>query len=115
MVVMGKRTGEERLATCLLRADMRLDVNNRLKHLLDVRKCSFHTHQRAVAETGMEYGGITPIGRPEAWRLLIDSRVVDIEVAIIGSGLRASKILIPGRLLADLPGAEVIDSLAIPR
>lgn len=112
VVVMGKRAGEERLATCMLRADTRLDVNDRVKRLLDVRKCSFHAHERAVAETGMEYGGITPIGRPDGWRLLVDARVVDIGVAVIGSGLRASKILIPGRLLADLPGAEVVDSLA---
>lgn len=112
VIVMGKRAGQERLAACLLRADTRLDVNNRVKHLLDVRKCSFHAHERAVAETGMEYGGITPIGRPSDWRLLVDARVLDIDVAVIGSGLRASKILIPGPLVADLPGAEVIDSLA---
>ena len=112
VIVMGKRAGEERLAACMLRADTRLDVNVRVKHLLDVRKCSFHAHERAVTETGMEYGGITPIGLPSQWRLLIDARVLDIDVAVIGSGLRTSKILIPGRLLAELPRAEIIDSLA---
>ena len=60
----------------------------------------------------MEYGGITPVGLPVAWRVLVDARVLDIEVAIIGSGVRRSKLLVPGPLLADLPGAQVIDNLA---
>lgn len=112
VVVMGKRDGQERIAACLVRADTRLDVNNRVKRLLDVRKCSFLSHDRAVAESGMEYGGITPIGVPAAWRILVDSRVPHIDVAVIGSGLRASKLLVPGDLLGRLPRAEVIDDLA---
>ena len=55
----------------------------------------------------MEYGGITPLGLPDGWRLLVDDLVVDIDVAVIGSGVRRSKLLVPGALLADLPGAEV--------
>jgi hypothetical protein len=43
----------------------------------------------------MEYGGITPIGLPEGWRLLVDARCVDIDVALIGSGVRRSKLLLP--------------------
>ena len=60
----------------------------------------------------MEYGGITPVGLPTDWRLLVDSRVLDIQVAVIGSGVRRSKLLLPGRLSGALPGAEVIDGLA---
>jgi len=61
----------------------------------------------------MEYGGITPLGLPSQWRVMVDPRCLDIDVAIIGSGVRRSKILLPGRLLADLPGAEVVDELAV--
>jgi prolyl-tRNA editing enzyme YbaK/EbsC (Cys-tRNA(Pro) deacylase) len=60
----------------------------------------------------MEYGGITPVGLPDEWRLLVDARVTDIDVAIIGSGVRRSKLLVPGALLAELPGAEVVEGLA---
>jgi prolyl-tRNA editing enzyme YbaK/EbsC (Cys-tRNA(Pro) deacylase) len=112
VVVAGKRAGEERIAACLVRADTRADVNNVVKRLLDVRKCSFLALERAVELTGMEYGGITPVGLPADWRLLLDSRVVDIEVAVIGSGIRGSKIFLPGRVLAGLPAAEVITGLA---
>jgi prolyl-tRNA editing enzyme YbaK/EbsC (Cys-tRNA(Pro) deacylase) len=70
--------------------------------------------ERAVEESGMEYGGITPLGLPDGWRLLVDARVVEIDVAIVGSGVRRSKLLLPGRLLAELPGAEVVEQLGVP-
>jgi prolyl-tRNA editing enzyme YbaK/EbsC (Cys-tRNA(Pro) deacylase) len=112
VVIAGKREGEERIAACVVRGDTRADVNNRVKRLLDVRKCSFLDHDRAVAETGMEYGGITPVGVPASWRLLVDARVPDTELVLIGSGIRGSKLILPGRLLGLLPGAEVVDGLA---
>jgi prolyl-tRNA editing enzyme YbaK/EbsC (Cys-tRNA(Pro) deacylase) len=113
VVVSGIRAGEERIAACVVRADTRADVNKAVRKLLDVRKCSFHPHERAVAETAMEHGGITPVGLPPEWRLLVDARCVEIEHALIGSGLRRSKLLVPGPLLAELPGAEVVEGLAV--
>lgn len=112
VVVMGKREGVERIAACVVRGDTRADVNNRVKRLLDVRKCSFLSHDRAVAETGMEHGGITPLGLPASWRLLIDARVPELDAVLIGSGIRGSKIIAPGAALAALPGAEIVDGLA---
>src|SRR5688572_11189000 len=113
VVVAGRRDGEERVAACVVRADTRADVNNLVKRTLDVRKASFLAMDRAVEESGMEYGGITPLGLPAHWRLLVDARVVDIDVAIVGSGVRRSKLLLPGRLLARLPGAEVVQGLGV--
>jgi prolyl-tRNA editing enzyme YbaK/EbsC (Cys-tRNA(Pro) deacylase) len=112
VVVGGRRGGEERVAACVVRADTRADVNVLVKRMLDVRKASFLSMDRAVEESGMEYGGITPVGLPEAWRLLVDRRVLDIEDAIIGSGVRRSKLVLPGGLIGELPGAEVVDGLA---
>jgi len=112
VVVSGKRAGEERVAACLVRADTRADVNDLVKRTLDVRKASFLPLDRAVEETGMEYGGITPLGLPDGWRLLVDEACLTIDVAVIGSGVRASKLLVPGRLLGELPGAEVVPGLA---
>lgn len=112
VVVSGTRAGEERIAACVVRADTRTDVNKVVRKLLDVRKCSFHPHERATAETAMEHGGITPIGLPPQWRLLIDSRCAGIEHALIGSGLRRSKLVLPGELLAELPQAEIVEGLA---
>ncbi len=113
VVVAGRRAGEERVAGCVVRADTRADVNNLVKRALDVRKASFLAMGRAVEETGMEYGGITPVGLPGDWRVFVDAAAVDVEVAVLGSGVRRSKLLVPGRLLGGLPGAEVLEGLGI--
>ncbi len=111
VVVMGRRDGEERVAACVVRADTRADVNNLVKRTLDVRKASFLPMERAVAESAMEYGGITPVGLPDGWRVLVDSACLEIEAAVIGSGVRRSKLVVAGRLLGELPGAEVLAGL----
>jgi prolyl-tRNA editing enzyme YbaK/EbsC (Cys-tRNA(Pro) deacylase) len=59
----------------------------------------------------MEYGGITPVGLPDGWRVLVDSSCLEIPTAVIGSGVRRSKLLVPGRLLGELPGGEVLAGL----
>jgi prolyl-tRNA editing enzyme YbaK/EbsC (Cys-tRNA(Pro) deacylase) len=69
--------------------------------------------ERAVTLTGMEYGGITPIGLPADWPLLVDRRVTGQPMVVIGSGIRRSKILIPGELLGTLPSASVTDGLGV--
>jgi prolyl-tRNA editing enzyme YbaK/EbsC (Cys-tRNA(Pro) deacylase) len=104
VVVMGRREGEERVAA---------DVNNLVKRTLDVRKASFLAMERAVEESGMEYGGITPVGLPGGWRVLVDEACLAIPAAVIGSGVRRSKLLVPGRLLGELPGADVLAGLGI--
>ncbi len=111
VVVAGRREGEERIAGCLVLATSRADVNSVVKKWLDVRKASFLPKERAVELTGMDYGGITPIGLPSSWPVLVDSAVAIAEMLVIGSGLRRSKILVPGQLLAQLPSASVIDGL----
>src|SRR6478672_738640 len=78
VVVAGRRAGEERTAACVVRADTRADVNSLVKRALDVRKASFLAMDAAVEQTGMEYGGITPVGLPDGWRLLVDAACVDI-------------------------------------
>ena len=111
VVVSGARAGDERIAACVVRADTRADVNTLVRKMLDVRKASFLPMDRAVEETGMEHGGITPFGLPEGWRVLVHEVLLDEPVVVIGSGVRRSKLLVPGRLLADLPGAEVVPDL----
>jgi prolyl-tRNA editing enzyme YbaK/EbsC (Cys-tRNA(Pro) deacylase) len=113
VVVAGKREGEERFAACVVLASSRADVNGLVKRYLDVRKASFLPMDRAVGLTGMEHGGITPIGLPAGWPVLVDRMVVERPVVVLGSGVRRSKILLPGSLLADLKGALVIDGLGL--
>lgn len=112
VVVAGKRDGQQRVAACMVLATTRADVNGAVKRRLDVRKASFLPMVDAVEATGMEYGGITPLGLPAAWPILVDARVAELPWAVVGSGVRHSKLILPGAVLATWPGAEVIDGLA---
>lgn len=112
VVIQGRRGEAERIAAAAIRADMRADVNGVVKRLLDARKCSFMSLDDAVARSAMEYGGITPVGLPGDWRVLIDEQVRHLPAVVIGSGIRASKLLLPGELLARYPGSEAIEGLA---
>lgn len=112
VLVLGRRAGDERQACCMTLAHRRVDVNNVVRRRLDVRKASFAPMELAVEASGMEYGGITPVGLPSAWPVWVDGAVADTELVCIGAGIRGAKLLLPGRSLLDLPGAERVDDLA---
>jgi len=112
VIVAGKRADTVSYAACMILATTRADVNGVVRRRLDARKASFAPMDDAVALSGMEYGGIGPIGLPAGWPILVDAAVLARGVVVIGSGLRRSKIALPGSLLAALPGAEVVEGLA---
>ena len=114
VVIAGRRGGETRVAVCMVLATSRADVNGVVRRRLDVRKASFLSMDDAVATTGMDYGGITPLGLPSGWPILVDTAVAELPYAIIGSGVRRSKLAIPGDVLAGWPGAEVVPGLGQP-
>lgn len=106
VIVVGRRSGETRYAAVMVLATMQANVNGVIRRELDVRKCSFTPMDEAVALTSMEYGGITPIGLPPQWPILVDDAVVAAGEVVIGSGLRQSKILLPAAELLGLPNAR---------
>ncbi|MER7908227.1 hypothetical protein ABTY23_00470, partial [Streptomyces sp. NPDC096068] len=55
----------------------------------------------ATGGTGMEYGGITPVGLPAAWPLLVDAAVVD------NSSVRAQQIAKLRRKRLVVPRAAI--------
>lgn len=113
VVVAGKRGGDVTLAACLVLSTTRVDVNGAVRRHLGVRKASFAPMDTAVGETGMEYGGITPVGLPAHWPLLIDAAVVATPYVLVGSGARRGKLIMPGKVLAALPGAVVLEGLGV--
>ena len=114
VVVAGRRGEDERTAACVVLATTRADVNGFVRRRLDVRKASFMAMDAAVESTGMEYGGITPIGLPSGWPVLVDGRVDRTAWVVVGSGVRRSKLFVPGALVATVPGGEVHEELAGP-
>lgn len=112
VVVAGRRGEETRYAACLVLATTRADVNGLVRRRLNARKASFAPMDDAVSITGMEYGGITPIGLPQDWPVLVDAAVAATDAVVIGSGIRGSKLALPGALSIRLPGAELTQALA---
>jgi prolyl-tRNA editing enzyme YbaK/EbsC (Cys-tRNA(Pro) deacylase) len=111
VVVAARRGGETRFAACVVLATTRADVNGLVRRHLEARRASFAPLEAAVAETTMEYGGITPIGLPAHWPILIDAAVAASPRVVVGSGLRRSKLTLPGKALSDLPGRRVLEGL----
>jgi prolyl-tRNA editing enzyme YbaK/EbsC (Cys-tRNA(Pro) deacylase) len=107
VVVAGRREGQTRMAACMVLATTRADVNGLVKRELDVRKASFAPMAEAVELTGMEYGGITPIGLPVTWPVLVDEAAAAQDWVVIGSGVRRSKLILPGAALGRLPSAAI--------
>jgi prolyl-tRNA editing enzyme YbaK/EbsC (Cys-tRNA(Pro) deacylase) len=114
VVVATRRAGRTGLVACVVLATTRADVNGLVRRHLGARKASFAPQDVAVAETGMAYGGITPVGLPAGLPVLVDAAVAGADLVVIGSGTRGSKLAVPGRVLAALPGAEVLEGLGLP-
>jgi prolyl-tRNA editing enzyme YbaK/EbsC (Cys-tRNA(Pro) deacylase) len=114
VVVAARRAGQTTLAACVVLATTRADVNGLVRRHLGARKASFAPQDVAVAESGMAYGGITPVGLPADWPVLVDPAVAAADVVVIGSGIRGSKLAVPGSALAALPSAEVLEGLGQP-
>lgn len=112
VVIAGRRGDRTTYAACMVLANTRADVNGVVRRLLDARKASFAPMDDAVGLTGMEYGGITPVGLPADWPIFVDAAVAATDRVVIGSGLRRSKLSLPGAALGRLPGAQVVDGLA---
>jgi prolyl-tRNA editing enzyme YbaK/EbsC (Cys-tRNA(Pro) deacylase) len=112
VIVAARRGGDVRFAACVVLATTRADVNGVVRRRLDARKASFAAQDTAVAETGMEYGGITPFGLPADWPVLVDEAVTARPYVVVGSGVRRSKLVVPGTSLAAIAQSEVITGLA---
>jgi prolyl-tRNA editing enzyme YbaK/EbsC (Cys-tRNA(Pro) deacylase) len=112
VIVAARRGGDVRFAACVVLATTRADVNGVVRRRLDARKASFAAQDTAVAETGMEYGGITPFGLPVDWPVLVDEAVTARPHVVVGSGIRRSKLVVPGTSLAAIAQSEVITGLA---
>jgi prolyl-tRNA editing enzyme YbaK/EbsC (Cys-tRNA(Pro) deacylase) len=108
VVVEARRADRVWYAACVVLATTRADVNGIVRKHLGARKISFASMDTAVTLTGMEYGGITPVGLPGDWPILVDANVIDCERVIAGSGIRGSKLLVATKVLESLPTAEVL-------
>ena len=114
VVLAARREGRAWFAACVVLATTRADVNTLAKKHLGASKISFAAMDAATQASAMEFGGITPLGLPADWPVLVDAAVAAADRVVIGSGVRRSKISLPGAALAELPNAVVLSGLGRP-
>ena len=114
VVVQARRGDTSRFAACVVLATTRADVNGVVRRRLDARKASFAPFEQTVRDTGMEHGGITPVGLPDDWPVLVDPAVAAAQQVVVRRGPRRSKVVLPGPAVAELPGVELLPGLGQP-
>ena len=110
-IVVASRRPPGKSAAAVVLSHTRLDVNNRVRKLMGVRKASFASGADTEQLTGMAIGGVTPFGLPDDLPLWVDGHVMTRERIILGGGGRDRKVLAPPTILTAL-GAEVVEGLA---
>ena len=101
-------------ALCVVLATTRINVNKVARKRLGTRKASFASAEITKELTGMEIGGVTPVGLPEDLPVWIDSLVMEAPKVIIGAGSRSAKIYLSPDNLLRFPNAHIVDGLSMP-
>lgn len=114
IVVIGK-SNPPVYAACVVLATHRLDVNRIVKARLGTRKASFASAGETRELTGMEIGGVTAFGLPDALPLWVDAAVMERRRVVLGGGSRSWKVIASPQILLTLPNVEVVEALAAPR
>lgn len=112
IIIVGK-SNPKVYAACVGLAHTRLDVNHTIRTLLEVRKTSFASADATKELTGMEIGGVTVLGLPQSLPIFADSRLLDKEYLVLGSGTRLSKLLVHPAELRKIPHLEFVEGLSV--
>ena len=112
-ILVKAKTGGERYVACVALANTRLDVNRVVRKRLGARRVSFASADETRAVTGMEIGGVTPVALPDELEIWVDARIMACDWVILGGGDRSRKIRVEPRLFELLPGAAVVEGLAL--
>ena len=113
-LVVASKKDPKQYAACVVLGTTRLDVNHAVRDLLGAAKCSFASAEEMIALTGMTVGGVTVFGLPDGLPLYVDSRVMDLDWIILGTGGRNGKVRIAPEVFRRMPGAKVVEGLAMP-
>lgn len=111
-IVIASKRGAKQYSACLALATTRVDINKTVRNLMGVKRVSFASPEDMADLTGMQVGGVTPFALPADIPLYVDSRVMDLDWIIVGSGGRDSKLKLSPEALRKLPNHQVIDGLA---
>jgi len=111
-ILVASRRPSGYLSLCLNLATTRLDVNHRVKGLMEVSKLSFASPEVTKEATGMEIGGVTPVGIPDGIPIYVDAAVMELDSCVVGGGSRRIKIRVDPEVFGRMDGVEVVEGLA---
>lgn len=111
-ILVASKRPAGKLAACIALANTRLDVNHKVRHLMEVRKLSFASEEQTLEATGMMIGGVTPFGLPGELPVYVDAAVMQRPEIVLGGGNRSSKLRLVPQALLRLPSVEVVEDLA---
>ena len=114
-IIVKSKRGPKIYSACLVLAVNKLDVNKKVKSLLEVSRLSFAKAEETTKLTNMLVGGVTVVGLPENLPIYIDSNVMRETRIIIGGGSRSGKIILPSSELTKIPNVQIIDELALSK
>ena len=112
-ILVSSRKEPRRYAACVVKASTRLDVNKTVRKLMGVRRLSFASAEETMERTGMMIGGVTEFALPNEVPLYVDSKVMDLETVILGSGSRSSKIRISPAVFDKMESARLVEGLSL--
>ena len=61
----------------------------------------------------MMIGGVTVFALPEDVPLYVDSKLMDLDTVILGSGSRSSKINVSPLVFEKMPDAQIVEGLSL--
>ncbi len=112
-IIVRSKRGEKKFSACVVLGSDRLDVNRKVKALMQVSRLSFASADETRELTGMEIGGVTPFNLPTDIAIYVDAKVMQLDSVILGSGSRASKITVAPSVFEQLLNTEIIEGLSL--
>ena len=112
-IVVTSKRGPKIFSVCVVKGSDRLNVNHTVRRLMGVSRISFASPQDTVDLTGMELGGVTVFDLPSDLPIYVDSKVIELEYVILGSGNRSSKIKTSPDVFHKMGNVKIVDGLSI--
>ena len=112
LLIISKR-GEKKYSACIVKGSDKLDVNKKVKSLMEVKRLSFASPVETNGITGMIIGGVTPYGLPSSIPIYIDDKIMLLDYVILGAGSRSAKIKVASESLLKIPTATVVAGLSL--
>ena len=112
-IIVASKRGEKKYSACIVLGTDRLDVNKKVRNLMEVSRLSFANADETMDLTGMMIGGVTPFALPTSLPIYVDAMIMDLDYVILGGGSRSGKLKVPPSALLQIPGARVIEGLSM--